>query len=98
MYYFLSGTTNPTRWSGLGYHYNSASDFHEVVQVLEQHKVRHVVWDTLFLKKTKVIFPSVEQARPDELIIEPYLETHYRVVWEGNGVRILERNSQDLAN
>jgi hypothetical protein len=95
MYYFLSRTTNPTRWSGIGYGYNSPADFQEVVQVLDKRKVRHVVWDTLLQEKAKVIFPSMKPPRPDELIIEPYLESHYRVVWEGNGVRIMERNSSD---
>ena len=91
IYYFLSGTTNPTRWSGIGYGYNSASDFEEVVRVLDQRRVRHVVWDTLFQEKVKVMFPSVKPPRPDELIIEPYLQSHYRVVWKDNGVLIMER-------
>jgi hypothetical protein len=95
IYYFLSGTTNPTRWSGIGYDYNSASDFQEVVRVLDQRRVRHVVWDTLFQEKVKVMFPSVKRPRPDELIIEPYLESHYRVVWKDNGVLIMERKSED---
>jgi hypothetical protein len=98
MYYFLSGTTNPTRWSGMGYGYNSASDFQEVIRILDQRQVKHVVWDTLFREKVKVIFPSMKPPRPEELIMEPYLETHYRVVWEGNGVLIMERKSQDHTN
>jgi 4-amino-4-deoxy-L-arabinose transferase-like glycosyltransferase len=92
MYYFLSGTTNPTRWSGLGYNYNSASELQEVVQVLDRRRVRHVVWDTLFQEKIKMVFPSMKPARSDQLIIEPYLESHYRVVWQENGVLIMERN------
>jgi hypothetical protein len=95
IYYFLSGTTNPTRWSGIGYGYNSASDFQEVVRILDQRRVRHVVWDTLYQEKVKVMFPSVKPPGPDELIIEPYLESHYRVVWKDNGVLIMERKNED---
>ncbi len=95
IYYFLSGTTNPTRWSGIGYGYNSAADFKEVVRVLDQRRVRHVVWDTQFQEKVKVVFPSMKPPRPDELIIEPYLESHYRVVWKEDGVLIMERKSED---
>ena len=45
-YYFLTATTNPTRYSGLGYNYNSSSDFQGVVRILDEHHVRYVLWDT----------------------------------------------------
>ncbi len=99
MYYFLSGATNPTRWSGLGYNYNSASDFQEVDRVLDQHRVRYVLWDTLLEEEVhKVLFASMKLARPDERIIEPYLESHYRVVWAENGTWLMERKSEDDTN
>jgi hypothetical protein len=91
MYYFLSDTTNPTRWSGLGYNYNSRQDFQEVIQILDQHRVQYVVWDTLMEEKAVRFSPSIKRARPEERIIEPYLESHYKVIWEQNGVRIMER-------
>jgi hypothetical protein len=98
IYYFLSGTTNPTRWSLLLYNYNTAADFQEVVRVLEQHRVRHVLWNTVFEERMfKLYFPSIKRARPDERILEPYLESHYKVVWAENGVRIMERKSDDHA-
>ncbi len=91
MYYFLSGTTNPTPWSGLGYNYNSRRDFQEVVQILDQRRVQFVVWDTLMEERAIVFSPSIKRARPEERIIEPYFESHYRVIWEQNGIRIMER-------
>jgi hypothetical protein len=96
MYYFLSATTNPTRYSGLMYSDTSAAQFQEVVRVLEQRRVRYVVWDTGFYERVlKLFFPSAEPPRPDQLIIEPYLESHYQVVWAGNGTRLMERKTGD---
>jgi hypothetical protein len=89
-YYFLSDTINPTRWSGLGYNYNSRQDFDEVIQILE-HRVQFVVWDTLMEEKAVRFSPSIKRARPEERIIEPYFESHYDVIWEQNGVRVMER-------
>jgi hypothetical protein len=98
MYYFLSATTNPTRWTGLGYHYNSDADFQGVIQVLDQRRVRYVVWDTLIADSARRFSPSLYRPRPDELILEPYFESHYKDVWEGNGVRIMERREDVHAN
>jgi 4-amino-4-deoxy-L-arabinose transferase-like glycosyltransferase len=93
IYYYLSATRNPTRWSGLGYNYNSPSDFQEVVQVLEQRRVRYVVWDTLLEDRALKLFFSIKQARPEERIIEPYFASHYKAVWEQDGIRVMERVS-----
>ena len=93
MYYFLSDTTNPTLWSGLGYNYNSPADFQGVVQILDQHRVQFVVWDTVMEERSAKFFPSIKRARPEERIIEPYLESHYKSVWEQDGIRIMERIS-----
>ncbi len=95
IYYYLSATTNPTRWSGLGYNYNSPSDFREVVETLEQRRVRYVVWDTLLEDRALKLFFSLKRARPEEHIIEPYFESHYKTVWERDGVRIMERIGDD---
>jgi hypothetical protein len=35
---------------------------------------------------------------PSGLIIEPYLESHYKLVKEEDGVRLLEREDQDHAD
>jgi hypothetical protein len=95
-YYFLSATTNPTRYSGLLYNYNSAAEFEEVVRVLDERHIRYVLWDTgLEAKALRYQFPSAIPARPDELIIEPYLESHYKTVWSDNkGVYLMERKNE----
>ncbi|HEX4021253.1 MAG TPA: glycosyltransferase family 39 protein [Acidobacteriaceae bacterium] len=94
MYYFLSDTMNPTRFSGMWYSYNTVSDFQEVVRVLDQRRVKYVVWDTGFDDRVlPLFFPSLKRPRVDQLIIEPYLESHYTQVESYNGVRIMERNS-----
>jgi hypothetical protein len=99
MYYFLSATTNPTRYGGLVYNFNTPSQFEEVVRVLEQRRVRYVVWDTNFAAKTvAAVFPASAPMAPGALIIEPYLESHYKLVKEENGVRLLERKDQDRAD
>ena len=92
MYYFLSSTVNPTRYSILVYHYNISSQFEEVVRTLEQHRVKYVVWDTGFeARAANIFFPSVKEMRPHEHIIEPYLESHYRVVKTVRSLQIMER-------
>jgi hypothetical protein len=90
MYYFLSATTNPTRYSGLAYNYNTPAQFQEVVSVLEQRRVRYVVWDTGFPRQ-KDFFPGSLPKSPDDRIMEPYLESHYRMVEDDQGVWIMER-------
>jgi hypothetical protein len=90
--YYLSATTNPTRRSGLGYNYNSASDFQEVVQVLEQRRVKYVVWDTLLEDRALKLYFSIKKPQSDQRILEPYFESHYYVVWEQGGIRVMERN------
>ena len=94
--YYFTATVNPTRYSGLGYNYNSAAEFEGVVRVLDEHRVRYVLWDkTLTDKNLKVAFPSVKLPRPDQLIMEPYLESHYRSVWTDNkGIHLMERKSE----
>src|SRR6185437_10405608 len=91
MYYFLSDTANPTRWSGLGYNYNSPADFQGVAQILDQHKVRFVVWDTVIEDRAIKFSPSIKRPRPEDRILEPYFTSHYTTVWEHDGVRIMER-------
>jgi hypothetical protein len=98
IYYFLSATTNPTAYSFLMYHYNSPSQFHDAIRALEHDQVRYVVWDTNFAAKTfPFLYPEVKGGPPVELIMEPYLESHYKVVKTENGVRIMERKSEEHA-
>ena len=97
-YYFLTATKNPIRYGGLMYNYNSPAEFQRVVDILDEHKVRHVVWDTEFMARSqKTMFPSAIPPAPDQLIVEAYLELHYKTIWEDGGVKIMERKEQDDA-
>jgi hypothetical protein len=99
MYYFLSATTNPTRYGGLVYNFNTPSQFEEVVRVLDQRRVKYVVWNTAFqAKEVAALFPAAPRVSPGALIIEPYLESHYEVVWADADTRLMERKNQDHAD
>jgi 4-amino-4-deoxy-L-arabinose transferase-like glycosyltransferase len=99
MYYFLSATTNPTRYAALVYNFNTSSQFEEAIRVLEQRRIRYVVWDTNFAAKTvPAAFPASARMPLGGLIIEPYLESHYKLVKEDDGVRLLERKDKGQAD
>jgi hypothetical protein len=91
-FYFLASTTNPTPFSLLTYNYNTTDEFEEVVRILEQHKVKYVVWDVGFSAVDQDVFPS---SRPPDgrYIVEPYLESHYNVEQEFGGYRIMRRKA-----
>jgi hypothetical protein len=92
VYYFLADTRNPTRFTFFLYHWNTAQEFQEAVRDLETKKVKYVLWDASFSGNgMRTVFPAYRQPPPNELIMEPYLETHYRQVAFANGFRILER-------
>jgi hypothetical protein len=99
MYYFLSATTNPTRYGGLLYNFNTPSQFEEVVRVLEHRRVRYVLWDTHFqAKEVAALFPASAHISPGALIVEPYLESHYKVVWADADTRLMERLGEGHAD
>ena len=99
MYYFLSATNNPTRYGGLLYNFNTPGQFDEVVSVLEQRRVRYVLWDTHFqAKELAALFPASARISPGALIIEPYLESHYRVIWADANTRLMERQGEGHAD
>jgi 4-amino-4-deoxy-L-arabinose transferase-like glycosyltransferase len=98
MYYFLSATLNPTRYAAIMYDFNTPSQFEEVVTVLDQRRVRYVVWNKGFEKNAKTFFPGMKKLRDDELIIEPYLKSHYKVVWADTETQLMERNDEAHAN
>lgn len=91
MYYFLSATTNPTPYSFLEYGYNPPSQYHEVMDILDRQQVRYVVWDTTYKSRTAEVFPGMWPKDPKDLILEPYLESHYAKIEDFNGVLIMER-------
>ena len=95
VYYFLSETRNPIRYGGLMYNYNSQAEFQNVVAILDQHKIKYVVWDTGYMAwNLKATFPSATPPTPEQLVVEPYLESHYLTVWEDGGVKIMERKAE----
>ena len=98
MYYFLSGTVNPTRYAALLYNFNTPSQFEEVVAVLDQRRVRYVVWNTGFEKSAQISFPNMKKVRDDQLIIEPYLQSHYKVIWADSDYVVMERKGEDAAD
>ena len=91
-YYSLTSTENPTRYSLLIYNYNTPSQFYETIQVLDQHKVKYVVWDT-HREALASLFPASTRIPARGLLMEPYLESHYRQVQLLDGVRIMERKN-----
>jgi hypothetical protein len=92
LYYFLSATRNPTRYSILMYQINTESQFREAVQSLETNNVRYVVWDRSFPQWVNRWFPAYHIPPQDKLIMEPYLVEHYRAVGgTGTGFQFLER-------
>jgi hypothetical protein len=98
MYYFLSGTTNPTRYSLLLYNYNTPSQFQDTIRVLDQHRVKYVIWDTTVESKAAPYFSAAMYRPAGGLLMEPYLEAHYRIVKDFDGVLILERKEDDHAD
>jgi hypothetical protein len=95
MYYFLSSAVNPTHYSILVYRYNISSQFEEVVRTLEERRVKYVIWDTGFeARAASIFFPAAKPVNPHEHILEPYLESHYKVLKTMNGIHIMERKSE----
>lgn len=93
MYYFLSNTNNPTRYSFLVYSYYTPAQFEETIRTLDQHRVKYVLWDKHVQHDIlDVFFPN---AHPKQLIMEPYLESHYRPIWVHDNVLFMERNDDD---
>jgi hypothetical protein len=90
--YFLSATTNPTRYSTLVHNFNTPSQFQDVVGALDQRRVKYVVWDTTLQSRVlQEVFPGSQPKSPDDLILECYLESHYKLVEDDHGIRIMER-------
>lgn len=95
-YYFLSDTINPTRYNGFLYGVTPPSVYQEVIRNLDQRKVQYVLWDTNFEKKgASKFFPELPHMPPQGFILEPYLESHYTILWEKAGIRVMERKDED---
>jgi hypothetical protein len=92
MYYFLANVRNPTRYSILLYHNNTAEQFDEVIRDLEAGQVRYVLWDTLVAGGNLTQwFPGYVDPPADQQRLERYLDDHYTVVGVKNRFRILRR-------
>jgi hypothetical protein len=65
--------------------------FREVVGILEQKRVRYVVWDTGFEAGWEAISPGSSPKNASDRILEFYLQSHYRVVENDDGIWIMER-------
>lgn len=92
MYYYLTATRNPTRYSILMYRMNSASQFQEVMRSLEAGPTRHVLWDTAVSgDKFKEWFPKYTEPPREERLLDNYLAERYQSEGVKNGFRILER-------
>jgi hypothetical protein len=92
MYYFLSGTNNPTRYSILMYQMNTDSQFLDVARSLKAGNFRYVVWDNVMdNKKIPTFFPGYHPPPKGERVVEQYLTRHFDVVYSNNGIRVLER-------
>ena len=75
------------------YDFDTPAQFHEVAAVLERRRVKYVVWNNRFLDKdAETLFPGMRRLRDDELIIEPYLDSHYKVVWADQETRLMEKD------
>lgn len=93
IYYFLSGTRNPTRYSILVYNYNTRGEFLDALHGLETQRPKYVIWNTRYYKDAARVFPAATRISKSDLVIEPYLTSHYTVVEEEDGIRVMERNS-----
>lgn len=92
IFYFVGNLANPTRYSYLLYGYNTDSQIREAASDLEQKQVRYVVFDKLLSgDRLTDVFPAYKQPAKSALIMEPYLEAHYRVVNDLGRFQILER-------
>ena len=93
VYYFLADLRNPTRLDCFIYDKYVEPLFREAVRDLDRKRVRYVLWDAVFSgENLRSLFPSYRPPPPDQLIMEPYLESHYHQIAFENGFRILERN------
>jgi len=97
IYYFAEHLRNPTRYSNLMYGMNTNAQFREAVDDLERKKVRYVVFDA-FLSGAQLsrVFPAYRPPPESDLILEPYLRAHYRMVKDLGRFQIWERISSPL--
>jgi Dolichyl-phosphate-mannose-protein mannosyltransferase len=92
IYYFLSGASNPTRFSFLMYKHHTREQMLGVLESLEKDKTRYVIWDTTFETVMAPTFlPAYRAPSNNDRVIEPYLNEHYKEIGLENGFRFMER-------
>jgi hypothetical protein len=92
LYYFLSAGKDPTRYTTLVYGFNTEEQFRDAIGTLGTNQVRYVVWDRSSPQWLHRVFPAYRDPPQNKLIMEPYLEAHYRVVGgTESGLQFLER-------
>jgi len=80
MYNFLSATSNPTRYSILLYNTNTDQQFREAIRTIDTARAKYAVVDRTFPTWVHTWFPAYRMPAGEDLIVEPYLADHYRVV------------------
>lgn len=94
IYYFLADVRDPTPFTVMVYNGDFGA-FREAVRDVETKNVRYVLWDSVFSGlRLRQVFPAYKDPPPDKLVMEPYLESHYRQIAFANGFRILERKKK----
>jgi hypothetical protein len=89
-YYWTSFT--PLPYSFLLDDYNTPSQFQEVADILEPRRVRYVIWDTTIASRLNLqLLPEAQPKSTGDKILDPYIESHYKIVENDRGVRIMVR-------
>lgn len=99
MYYFLAQVRNPTRYSVLIGHYNTDTQYEEVIEDLKNKCVKYIFWDTLVSGvNLKTWFPQYKHTSKGNHLLEQYFEEYYTMVGLENGFKILQRLKDDTCN
>lgn len=95
MYYFLAAVKNPVRFSILTHGgYNTPAEFAQVVETLEAHRVRLVLWDTLVDHTTmQSWFPTYRPPAPEEQVVENLLRARYEEIAREGDFRVMRRRA-----
>jgi hypothetical protein len=57
--------------------------------------VKYVLWDKPLEGRIGDFFPGAQTKR---FVIAPYLESHYKPIWDHDGILLMERKHDDPAN
>jgi hypothetical protein len=93
---FLSATIYPGKCLFLLYNFNHLEHFQEAIADMELNRVRYVVQDSQLSNKTfaKKGFPGYQPVKPDQLLMENYLNEKYQVINVFGQYQLLERKPQ----